>query len=131
MDSVSKKYPARIYPHCRALAWVGVAKIKERGKTLTRIGGNGERLEQVLASNSEIIRYDGQTLAVMRHVPIQIEACRGRRWGWFGHKGWWVQLHLFHGWHVKKFVFTLAEAGVFLKHDPDYLPWLEPKTQQD
>lgn len=63
-------------------------------------------------SSNEIIRYDGRTLAVTTHPSIQIEARRGRRWGWFGQKGWWVHLHLFHGWHVKKFVLTLADAGV-------------------
>lgn len=89
---------------------------------------NVERRELVLASNDEIIRYDGRILAVMRYVPVQIEAYRGRRWWLFGQKGWWVQFHFFHGWHVKKFVFTLAEAGVFLKHDPDYLPWLDQQN---
>jgi|SRR5581483_9396979 len=77
------------------------------------------------APGSEIICYDGRTLAVSIRPPVQIEARRGRRWRWFGTKGWWVHLSLFEGWQIKKFVNTLAEAGVFLKHDPDYLPWLE------
>ncbi len=84
----------------------------------------------MLARNDDIIRYDGRTLAVTSCPSVQIEARRGRRWGWFGQKGWWVHLHLFHGWHVKKFVLTLAEAGVFLKHDPDQLPWLEKDRQR-
>lgn len=73
----------------------------------------------------EIICYDGRTLAVDVRPLVQVEARRGRRWGWFGAKGWWVHLSLFHGWHINKFVMTLSEAGVFLKHDPDYLPWVE------
>jgi hypothetical protein len=76
------------------------------------------------APGSEIICYDGRTLAVSIRPPIQVEARRGKRWGWFGAKGWWVHLSLFRGWRVKKFVRSLAEAGVFLKHDPESLPWL-------
>lgn len=77
------------------------------------------------APGSEIICYDGRTLAVSIRPPVQIEARRGKRWGWFGARGWWVHLSLCQGWRVKKFVRSLAEAGVFLKHDPEYLPWLE------
>ena len=72
-----------------------------------------------------IICYDGRTLTVGVRPTIQIEARRGRRWKWFGPKGWWVQLALFQNWHSKKFVLTLADAGVFLKYDPDSLPWIE------
>jgi hypothetical protein len=61
---------------------------------------------------NEIICYDGRTLAVNVRPLVQVEARRGRRWGWFGAKGWWVHLHLFHGWHIQKFVLTLSEAGV-------------------
>jgi len=82
----------------------------------------------VLAPGNDIICYDGRTLSVSVHPIIQVEARRGRRWGWFGPKGWWVHLHLFHNWHITRFVLTLAEAGVFLKHDPDSLPWLEEDT---
>lgn len=82
------------------------------------------------APDEEIIRYDGRTLTVGVRALIQVEACRGRRWGWFGRKGWWVHLYLFHGWHIKRFVLTLVEAGVFLKHDPDYLPWIEEEAGQ-
>jgi hypothetical protein len=73
----------------------------------------------------DIIRYDGRILTVNVRPPIQVEARRGRRWKWFGQKGWWVRLSLFPNWESKKFVCTLAEAGVFLKHDPDSLPWIE------
>ena len=82
------------------------------------------------APGSEIICYDGRTLAVSVRPLVQVEARRGRRWGWFGAKGWWVHLSLFHGWRVKKFVLTLSEAGVFLKHDPDYLPWIEEEQNR-
>lgn len=74
---------------------------------------------------SEIVCYDGQTLSVDIRPLVQVEARRGRRWKWFGKRGWWIQLCLFHGWHTKKFVASLSEAGIFLKYDPDYLPWLE------
>jgi hypothetical protein len=84
-----------------------------------------ERRKRVSAPGSEIICYDGRTLAVSIRPQVQVEARRGRRWGWFGAKGWWVHLSLFQGWRTKKFVRTLAEAGVFLKHDPECLPWLE------
>jgi hypothetical protein len=77
------------------------------------------------ASGSEIICYDGHTLAVSIRPPVQVEARRGKRWGWFGAKGWWVHLSLLRGWRIKRFVGSLAEAGVFLQHDPEYLPWLE------
>lgn len=77
------------------------------------------------APDSDIIRYDGRTLAVSIRPLVQVEARRGRRWGWFGAKGWWVYLSLFHGWQVKRFVSSLSEAGVFLKNDPDCLPWIE------
>lgn len=79
---------------------------------------------------NEIICYDGRTLAVNIRPLIQVEARRGRRWGWFGQKGWWVHLSLFRGWHMRKFVLTLAESGVFLKYDPDYLPWVEEESQE-
>ena len=74
---------------------------------------------------NEIICYDGRTLTVNIRPLVQVEARRGRRWRWFGTKGWWVHLSLFRGWQSKKFVLTLSEAGVFLKQDPDYLPWSE------
>ncbi len=77
------------------------------------------------APDNEIIRYDGRTLAVSIRPLIQVEARRGRRWRLFGQRGWWVHLYLFHSWQSKRFVLTLAEAGVFLKHDPDCLPWVE------
>ena len=80
------------------------------------------------APGNEIIRYDGHVLTVGVRPAIQIEARRGRRWKWFGPKGWWVHLYLFHNWHITRFVLTLAEAGVFLKHDPDSLPWLEDES---
>lgn len=73
----------------------------------------------------DIIRYDGRILTVNVRPHIQVEARRGRRWRWFGQKGWWVCLSLFPNWQSKKFVITLAEAGVFLKYDPDSLPWIE------
>lgn len=73
----------------------------------------------------DIIRYDGRILSVGIRPFIQVEAHRGRRWRWFGRKGWWVYLSLFRNWQSKKFVLTLAEAGVFLKYDPDALPWIE------
>lgn len=82
----------------------------------------------MLTPGSDIIRYDGRTLTVGVRPAIQIEARRGRRWRWFGPKGWWVHLHLFRDWHIKRFVRTLAEAGVFLKHDPDALPWLAEES---
>lgn len=75
--------------------------------------------------DDELIRYDGRTLAVTTRPMVQVEARRGRRWGWFGQKGWWVHLYLFRGWHSKKFVFTLSEVGIFLKHDPEYLSWID------
>ena len=84
----------------------------------------------MLTPCDEIIRYDGRTLAVTIRPPVQIEARRGRRWGWCGRKGWWVHFYLFRGWHVKKFVLTLAEASVFLTYDPDELPWLEKSPQK-
>lgn len=84
----------------------------------------------MLTPYDEIIRYDGRTLAVTNRPPVQVEARRGRRWGWCGRKGWWVHLYLFRNWHVKKFVSTLAEAGVFLKYDPEELPWLEKERQK-
>ena len=77
----------------------------------------------------EVIRYDGSTMALNMRPLVQVEARRGRRWIWYGQKGWWVHLYLFHGWHIKRFVLTLAEANVFLKHDPDVLPWLEARLQ--
>jgi hypothetical protein len=83
--------------------------------------------------SDDIIRYDGRILTVGVRPAIQVEARRGRRWRWFGPKGWWVHLSLFHNWHSKKFVLTLADAGVFLKYDPDSLPWLEtdqPRSAQ-
>ncbi len=83
----------------------------------------------MLTPRDDIIWYDGRTLAVTNRAQVQIEARRGRRWRWCGRKGWWVHLYLFRGWHVKKFVSTLAEAGVFLKYDPDELPWLESERQ--
>ena len=64
------------------------------------------------APGEEIICYDGRTLTVSVRPLVQIEARRGRRWGWFGPKGWWVHLALFHGWHIKKFVYALSEAGI-------------------
>lgn len=82
------------------------------------------------APGEEIIRYDGRTLAVSVRPLVQIEACRGRRWRWFGPKGWWIHLYLFHGWHIKRFVSSLSDAGVFLKHDPDHLPWVEEERNQ-
>ncbi|HEU5375854.1 MAG TPA: hypothetical protein VFV38_10475 [Ktedonobacteraceae bacterium] len=84
----------------------------------------------MLTPYDEIIRYDGRTLAVTIRPPVQIEARRGRRWRWFGQKGWWIHLHLLQGWHIRKFVLTLSEAGVFLKYDPDYLPWIEKERQR-
>ncbi len=77
------------------------------------------------APGNEIIRYDGRILTIDVRPTVQVEARRGRRWKWFGPKGWWVRLALFRNWHSKKFVLSLAEAGVFLKYDPDSLPWLE------
>ncbi|HEY0755145.1 MAG TPA: hypothetical protein VGD98_14395 [Ktedonobacteraceae bacterium] len=77
------------------------------------------------APGDNIIHYDGRILTVDIHTAIQIEARRGRRWGWFGPRGWWVHLYMFQNWHITRFALTLAEAGVFLKHDPDSLPWLE------
>ena len=79
----------------------------------------------MLSPGNDIIRYDGRILTVGIRPTIQVEAHRGRRWGWFGSKGWWVHLRLFPNWQSKKFVLTLAEAGVFLKHDPDTLPWID------
>ncbi|HLI68315.1 MAG TPA: hypothetical protein VKV19_01035 [Ktedonobacteraceae bacterium] len=64
------------------------------------------------APEEEMIRYDGRTLAVSIRPVIQVEARRGRRWGLVGRRGWWVHLYLFRGWHSKKFVRTLSEAGV-------------------
>lgn len=79
----------------------------------------------------EIIRYDGRTLAVSVCPLVEVEARRGRRWGWFGRKGWWIHLSLFHGWHMRKFVHTLAEAGgIFFKDDPDVLPWFHEEPGQ-
>ena len=77
------------------------------------------------APGDDIIRYDGRTLTVDVRPVIQVEARRGRRWRWFGQKGWWVHLLLFHNWQSKKFVLTLAEAGVFLKSDLDAPVWIE------
>lgn len=79
----------------------------------------------MLTPGDEIIRYDGRTLAFTTCPLIQVEARRGRRWGWFGRKGWWIHLYLFHGWHIRKFVHSLSEAGVFLKYDPDIHMWLD------
>lgn len=73
----------------------------------------------MLTPGDEIIRYDGRTLALATCPLIRVEAHRGRRWGWFGRKGWWVHLRLFQNWHVRKFVLTLSEAGVFLKQDTE------------
>jgi hypothetical protein len=87
----------------------------------------GERRKKLPTPGDDIIRYDGRTLSVGVRPAIQVEAHRGRRWKWFGQKGWWVHLYLFHNWRMTKFVLTLAEAGVFIKHDPDSLPWLEEK----
>jgi len=84
----------------------------------------------MLTPDDEIIRYDGQTLALATCPLVQVEAHRGRRWGWFGKKGWCVHLSLLQGWHVRKFVMTLAEAGIFLKHDPDILSWMSEDTQR-
>ena len=77
------------------------------------------------APADDIMRYDGRVLAVNVRPLVQIEARRGRRWGWFGQRGWWVRLYLFRGWQVRKFVLTLGEAGVFFKHDPDALPQID------
>ena len=85
----------------------------------------GRKEKQLTTPDDTIIRYDGHMLSVGVRPAVRVEAYRGRRWRWFGQKGWWVHLSLFHNWHSKKFVLTLAEAGVFLKYDPDYLPWIE------
>lgn len=82
----------------------------------------------MLTPGDDIIRYDGRMLRVGIRPAVQVEARRGRRWRWFGRKGWWVHLSLFRNWQSKKFVLTLAEAGVFLKYDPDSLPWIEEKS---
>jgi hypothetical protein len=84
----------------------------------------------MLTPNDEIIRYDGRTLTVLICPTVQVEARRGRRWRWLGQKGWWVQLYFFQGWKSKKFVLKLSEAGIFLKHDPDYLPWITDSQQR-
>jgi transposase len=71
----------------------------------------------VFAPDNEIICYDGRTLAVTVRPAMRVEARRGRRWWCFGRKGWWVHLSLMHDWRIKKFVLTLAEAGVFLREE--------------
>lgn len=84
----------------------------------------------MLTPGNDIICYDGHILTVGVRQVIQVEARRGRRWRWFGPKGWWVHLHLFRNWHIKKFVLTLAEAGVFLKYDPDTVPWIADESMR-
>ena len=83
----------------------------------------------MLTHDDEIIRYDGQTLAVTTSPVVQVEARRGRRWGCFGRKGWWVHLYLLRGWHIRKFVLTLAETGIFLRYDASTLAWVERDQQ--
>lgn len=78
----------------------------------------------MLTPGDEIIRYDGRTLALTTCPLLHVEARRGRRWGWFGKKGWWISLSLFQSWHVRKFVSSLSEAGIFFKQDPDIHGWI-------
>lgn len=83
----------------------------------------------MLTPEDEIIRYDGKKLAVAICPVIEVEARRGRRWGWFGRKGWWMHLHLFHGWQMRKFVYTLSESGILLKPDLDAISRINENRQ--
>jgi hypothetical protein len=57
--------------------------------------------------------------------PVRAELRAGRRWKWWGKRGWWLHCTLLHEqhviWHVCRFVATLAEASAFLNvHEEDW-----------
>jgi hypothetical protein len=58
---------------------------------------------------------------------VRAELRAGRRWKWWGRRGWWLHCSLLHGqpvtWHICRFVATLAEACALLNIQEDDWTW--------
>ncbi|PZW31242.1 hypothetical protein EI42_02339 [Thermosporothrix hazakensis] len=73
--------------------------------------------------------------AALQFRLVRAELWPGRRWGWFGSRGWWVQCSLLHdargSWQVRRFLPSLHEACLLLHIHEDDLKWLpEPSPGQ-
>jgi hypothetical protein len=58
--------------------------------------------------------------------PVRAELRAGRRWKWWGKRGWWLRCSLLHErkgmWRARHFVATFAEACVLLNaHEDDWI----------
>jgi hypothetical protein len=59
--------------------------------------------------------------------PVRAELYAGRRWKWWGKRGWWLHCSLLHEqggtWHIRRFVATLGEACALLYIQEDDWAW--------
>ncbi len=59
--------------------------------------------------------------------PVRAELYAGRRWKWWGKRGWWLHCSLLHEqsstWHARRFVATLSEACALLRVQEDDWSW--------
>jgi hypothetical protein len=78
----------------------------------------------------EALLYD-ETIKQRR---LRAELRPGRRWIWWGKRGWWLRCFLLHdqheSWHRHRFVTTVAEACTWLHVQADDWTW-RPVTLKD
>ena len=58
---------------------------------------------------------------------LRAELRTGRRWNWWGKRGWWLHCSLLHeqdgACHMRRFVATVSEASAFLNIHEDDWTW--------
>jgi hypothetical protein len=66
--------------------------------------------------------------------PVGAELRAGRRWKWWGKRGWWLHCSLLHEqsgtWQIRRFAATLSEACALLNVYEDDWTW-QPESVEE
>ncbi|QBD81430.1 hypothetical protein EPA93_37840 [Ktedonosporobacter rubrisoli] len=77
--------------------------------------------------NGEEVEKSATPASTVQQQLMRIEVWPGRRWGWFGQKGWWIGLQLLHeqlcSYRKLGFVSNFSEACKIAGVDPKKNVW--------